>query len=371
MKIRLQYASDVAVVPASAVAVLERASATDLRVLLALCADAAAREDVEAHADALCSRAGCTSAQLDAALAFWRGAGVLETVGEMEAHAEAVTDSANAVAEERETPLTDTAQPAATGLPALQEEITEGGRVRIVRARRTTTLPQYTTDELTAMLEKHRDAAAVINECQNIMRTVFNENETKILVGLMDYLALDGAYLVLLCSHCMKLGKDSMRYVERVAFDMVEGGVKDVTALQETLRHEDEVRETEYKIRSLYGAQGRKLTPSEKKYIKRWTEEWRFDFALIERAYETAVDTKGEASMRYADGILKRWHEEGLTTIEQVEASDEKWRQAQESARAAKGEPRRGGRSSKPEDGGSFDTEDFFEAALKRSFEDL
>ena len=367
MNIKLLYASDVAVVPASAVAVLERASAVDLRILLALCADAAAREDVEAHADVLCARTGCTHAQLGAALAFWHGAGVLETVGEM---ATASNADPASTAVPAESVSTDVSQPTAV-LSDLQEEITEGGRVRVVRARRTTALPQYTTEELTAMLEKHRDAAAVIHECQNIMRTVFNESETKILVGLMDYLALDGAYLILLCSHCMKLGKDSMRYVERVAFDMVEDGVKDVSALQETLRHEDEVRETEYKIRSLYGAQGRKLTPTEKKYIKRWLEEWRFDFALIERAYETAVDTKGEASMRYADGILKRWHDEGLATIGQVEESDEKWRRAQESARAAKGEPRRGGKASKPEDGGSFDTEDFFEAALKRSFEDF
>ena len=306
MKIRLQYASDVAVVPASAVAVLERASATDLRVLLALCADAAARENVEAHADTLCSRTGCTPAQLDAALAFWRGAGVLETVGEKSAvQTETVTESVNTEAGEREPSPADTVQPAATGLPDLQEEITEGGRVRVVRTRRTTTLPQYTTEEYTASLEKRREAAAVIQECQHIMGS-FKEHDAKILVGLMDYLALDGAYLVLLCSHCMKLGKASMRYVESVAFDMVEDGVKDVTALQETLRREDEARETEYRIRSLYGAQGRKLTPTEKKYIKRWTEEWRFDFALIERAYETAVDTKGEASMRYADGILKR-----------------------------------------------------------------
>lgn len=350
-RIRLRFDHEVAVVPASAVAVLARASATDLRVLLALCADAAAREDMTAHAARLCERVGCTAAELDRAVAFWRGSGVLDT---------AEDDTLPAPAE-------------AAAEPTLQEEVSADGRVRVVRARHATTLPQYTTEELTAILEKRSEMASVIHECQAIMGS-FREHDTKILAVLMDYLSLDGAYIILLCSHCVKLGKNSMKYVESVALDMVENGVTDIASLQETLRREDEARDAEHRIRTLYGAGGRKLTPTEKKYIKRWTEEWQFDFALIERAYETAVDTKGEASMRYADGILKRWHEQGLTTLGQIEEADERWRAAQEHERAARGS-RRGdkGKSERTDvhTSGSFDTDDFFEAALKRSFDDL
>lgn len=74
--------------------------------------------------------------------------------------------------------------------------------------------------------------------------------------------------------------------------------------------------------------------------------------------------------MRYTDGVLKRWQAEGLTTPEAVAASDERWRQAHENGlrEAANGKP--AGKSENKK-GGSFDVDDFFEAALKRSYQDM
>ena len=93
---------------------------------------------------------------------------------------------------------------------------------------------------------------------------------------------------------------------------------------------------------------------------------------MIERAYEATVDSIGEASMRYTDGVLKRWQAEGLLTPAAVEESDEKWRQAHESAPNAAKQGKTGkGDKSDIHTSGSFDTDDFFEAALRRSYEDM
>lgn len=354
MKIRLQYASEVAVVPASALAVMTRASAVDLRVLLALCADAGAREDLEAHLETVSARAGCDAAQTRASVAFWRGAGVLTEEDAAEVAVSETEDAANVIPTE---PV---------------EEPAQENRVQVARPRRADGLPQYTTEELTALLEKRREAAAVIDECQRIMGKIFNTHEVNVLVGLMDYLSLEGEYLVLLCAHCAKLGKKSLHYMEKVAFDMVDGGATDIVSLQQTLQREDAAREAEGQIRALFGARDRKLTQAERKYIRRWIEEWRFDMVMIERAYEATVDSIGEASMRYTDGVLKRWQAEGLTTPEAVAASDEKWRQAHENG----GNAAKSGKSGKDDksgvhESGSFDTDDFFEAALRRSYQDM
>lgn len=342
MKIKLQYASDVTVLPASVLTVMGRTTAIDLRVLLVLCHDAAMREDVEAHMPALCEQAGCTEAQAHAALAFWRGADVLS--------------------------VEDTAEEAAIAapVPTVGQTATET-QANAVTLKKSDSLPKYTTEELTALLEKRKETAALIDECQRILGKLFNTHEISILVGLLDYLALDAEYLILLCAHCAKLGKTSLHYIEKVAFDMVDGGAADVASLQETLRREDARRESEGQIRALFGAQDRKLTQAERKYIHRWTEEWCFDMTMIELAFEATVNSIGEASMRYTDGVLKRWQAEGLTTPEAVAASDEKWKQSQ-----AQSAGKKSGKGTKgTSDGGSFDTDDFFEAALRRSFDDL
>lgn len=347
MKIEIQYGTKVAVLPATALAVMNRANAVDLRVLLALVAEASLREAGEGQMEALCAAAGCTPAQAEASIAFWRGAGVL-TVAEEEA------------------PIC--AEPPAAK-PAVVSSVTVGDAAPAVAPRRPDSLPKYTTEELTALLEKRRESAALIDECQRVLGKIFNTHEIGILVGMLDYLALDAEYLILLCAHCAKLGKTSLHYIEKVAFDMVDGGATDVTSLQETLQREDAARETESKIRALFGAQDRKLSQAERKYIHRWTEEWHFDLTMIERAYEATVDSIGDASMRYTDGVLKRWQTEGLTTPEAVAASDEKWRREHEGAPTPQGG--KNGKSAKQENQGSFDTDDFFEAALRRSYENM
>lgn len=346
VKIEIQYGTKVAVLPASALSVMNRANAVDLRVLLALSANAALCEAGEGQMDTLGATVGCTAAQAEASIAFWRGAGVL-SVAEHEA-------------ESVEIPAVN---------PAVKASVEVGNAVSAPAPRRPDSLPKYTTEELTALLEKRREAAALIDECQRVLGKIFNTHEIGILVGMLDYLALDAEYLILLCAHCAKLGKTSLHYIEKVAFDMVDGGATDVASLHETLKREDDAREAESKIRALFGAQDRKLSQAERKYIHRWTEEWHFDLTMIERAYEATVDSIGEASMRYTDGVLKRWQTEGLTTPEAVDASDEKWRREHEGGTSSQGG--KNAKSGKQESQGSFDTDDFFEAALRRSYENM
>ena len=339
MTITLQYGNEVIALPGATAQVMTNASAEDLRLLILLCAEPALRENTAR----LCERLGCTEEQVRLSLAFWRGAGVLTAENGV-----SETPASQSAAEE--------SVPTAVSAPAA--------------AHHTDSLPRYTTEELSDLLERRQEAAALIDECQRVLGRIFNVREIGVLVGLLDYLSLDAEYLILLCAHCAGLGKTSIHYVEKVAQDMVAGGACTVEALQETLRREDAAREAEGRIRALFGAQDRKLTATERKYIRRWTDEWKFDMGMIELAYEATVDTIGDASMRYTDGVLKRWAAEGLTTPEAVAASDERWRRARENEAASAGKsktPKDGGKKQ----GGSFDVDDFFEAALKRSYEDI
>lgn len=338
MTIKLQYGNEVIALPGEALSRMTQATAEDLRVLLAICADRRTREDITA----LSAAVGCGEMQVQASLAFWRGVGVLT------------------VEEEAETASEEVAQTPIVSVPSVSPAV-----------RHTDSIPRYTTEELSDLLERRRETAVLIDECQQVLGRILNVREIGILVGLLDYLALDSEYLILLCAHCAALGKTSIHYVEKVAQDMVAGGACTVEALQETLRREDAAREAESKIRALFGAQDRKLTQAERKYIRRWTEEWHFEIGMIELAYEATVDTIGEASMRYTDGILKRWQSEGLTTPEAVAESDERHRQAVERENANRGAGKDKTKSKNTSQGGSFDVDDFFEAALKRSYQDM
>ena len=83
--------------------------------------------------------------------------------------------------------------------------------------------------------------------------------------------------------------------------------------------------------------------------MKNWTD-WGYGPEVIEKAFEATVSgTGGKASLPYANRILQRWHEEGLDTLEAILAGG-----TRPTAQTA--------------DQSTFDTDDFFAAALRRSY---
>ncbi len=78
---------------------------------------------------------------------------------------------------------------------------------------------------------------------------------------------------------------------------------------------------------------------------------------VVKLAYELTVSATNEPSVPYANAILERWNADGLRTTEEIQAALD----AEREKKAGAG---------RVDSVGSFDTDDFFEAALKRSFQD-
>lgn len=217
-------------------------------------------------------------------------------------------------------------------------------------------LPAYSTNELCGILERHCDAPRIIDECERVLGKMFSTSETGKIIGLIDYLDLDGEYIVNLCAHCARIGKKSLRYVETVAFDLYDRGITSVEALDDYLRVIEEASKLEGKIRAMFGMnRDRALTTRERKFIDTWVGKFGYDIDVIGKAYEITVNATGNASLPYANAILETWDTAGLRTADDVDAYI-----------AAKNAVQ--GKSGGVPEGTSFNTDEFFEAALRRSY---
>ena len=78
---------------------------------------------------------------------------------------------------------------------------------------------------------------------------------------------------------------------------------------------------------------------------------------MITKAFEIGMNASSDASVAYIDSILKRWHSENIRTVQQVEED-----QSAHEAKKSKGKA--------VESSGSFDTDDFFDAAMRKSLGD-
>ncbi|MBE6564386.1 MAG: DnaD domain protein [Ruminococcaceae bacterium] len=219
-------------------------------------------------------------------------------------------------------------------------------------------LPHYSGEDIDRIFSQKSTMRALVDECARIVGKLLNPLETNKIVSMSDYLRLDDAFILLLFQYCVSQGKKSIAYIEKTAFNLVSEECDTLPKLEAYIRRKEELRSMEGQIRRLLGIGERSLTAKEKEYFAKWggADGWGFSFEMIACAYEATVDTIGKKSLPYTDRILENWHRDGIATPEQVQAASEAHRQASEQQRESENKP-------------SFDTDDFFADALKRSYE--
>lgn len=322
MRLTFNYGRQVVVLPLQPLlARAEQATKRDLKLLLILAADARVQEDYAAEADRIAAEAGVTRVQLDQALRFWQGAGVIDVAGEEEAEA----------------------------TPAAEEKVkAEAPQKPLARAE---ALPDYTSDQLSHLLETRTEARSLIDAAQQTCGRMFTTMEVSIVLGMLDALGLEEEYILTLLAWCNQHGKKSVRYAEKMALTLCdEEEIRDAEALNRYLREREAKEGTVSRLRTMFGADARSLTQKEKNAITRWLDSFGYSEEIIARAYEMTVNAIAKPSILYADSILTRWHSEGITTLEGIDADTKARSEAKGSTPS------------------SFDTDEYFEDALKRSY---
>ncbi|MDD6266188.1 MAG: DnaD domain protein [Clostridia bacterium] len=309
MKYELNFGCDVITLPGKVLTErLHQCKEIELKALIALASDAELRSDFEAGAEALCQRLACDRAALDTAIAFWRGAGVVLTSK-------------------------------------------EASSVKNPKSRRRSNAPTYTGQELASIIEDE-NLSMIINELQKILKRTFNPTEANTVVSLMRYLNVDADYLMLLCRYCSEIGNPSMRYIETTAYSLFDEGITNSQLLDAYIKSKAEINSFFGMVRSIIGIGGRALSKSEKTTFEKWASEFGYSEEIIRLAYDITVEKTGKYSIRYLDKVLTNWHLSGLNTIEEINKYIEN----------AQNKPEKS-------DNKSFETDEFFEAALRRSYE--
>lgn len=332
LRVRINYGSGVVVLPRSAAEKLPSATKKETAVLLAILT----------HPDALVSElpalCGVKPEEFAAAAAFWRGAGILDFDGESEE-----VPARPASAEKTVPPAGQTApEPPKKKVPA----------------RASTDLPKYTMEETARMVEGNKDLAKMLDDCGRILGKMLSSGESSNLLALVGQLDLDPEFILLVCAHCKEVGKSSVRYVMTTATEYFDEGISTVETLEEHLKKIEKTRSVEGKLREKLGIGARAFSSREKKFFETWTSGFGYDFDVLEIAFDIAADKGAEKPMPYMNGVIERWHADGLTTAAQIRESIE--RQAAEAAAQ---------KETRTEPGKSFDSGDFFAAALQRSYQ--
>lgn len=345
MKLMFHYGDGVLTLPAKIASFIDTASPLALSLLLRLAAEPGLREATPAL---LAERMAASVDDVKEALAFWQKTGLLDDASGCETGDEPIgqTDTSGKKPKEQ--------RPSSPKSPRVVSDVSvktadNGARVTVVSGEG---MPNYTGKEIEALMQGDPALALLIDECQKIAGKLFNVREINQVLGLADYLRLDSDYILLLFHYCCKRGKNSVPYIAKTAYALVNNDeITTYAQLEVYVASLEKVHTLEQTVRRLAGLGSRTLTAREKKILSSWAS-FSPSEELISLAYETTVNNTGKFVFAYMDKVLTAWHEAGCLTAQDVTAA------AELRAREASGQNK------------SFDLDEFFKAAVKKSYGD-
>lgn len=236
----------------------------------------------------------------------------------------------------------------------VREDLTsaEGAKVTLVSSGDT---PHYSGEEIKAIFEADPYLHDFISECEHQLERMFSSHEINRLLALREYQGLDAEYIIILCSYMKSINRGTVPAVDQKARALISEGVLTVAALEERIAYLRLYDSAEGTLRKLIGAGGRAFTKTEKKFINNWVEMG-YGPDVIEIAYEVAVNNTGKASLPYMNKVLTNWNTSGYRTKEDVFAGLENYQKKKEEQASAADSKK-----------GSFEADEFFEAALKHA----
>lgn len=251
-------------VPRRAAEFFAEAGECELRVLLFVCENPAFEE--EELFEALSGLYEPSS--LREALAFWRGAGLFKRRG-------------------------------AKAAPKKEVQEEPKAEVKIVSSR-----PSYTAQDLAEAVEQTPDFKSLVDYAEARLEKLLNRADLSLLYSFVDYLGLPVDVVMLAMESCIKEGKKSLRYIEKLLVALTDDGIVTYEDADAYFARRAEYLSYEGQIRTMCGFSSRALTAAEKKLITSWKEEKGYTAEELEAAYEKTIAAISKPSLSYMNKVL-------------------------------------------------------------------
>lgn len=153
--------------------------------------------------------------------------------------------------------------------------------------------------------------------------------DVAVLLGLNDYLGLPADVIYLLVCHCAERvqrhygpgRRPGMKQIEKEGYAWARMGIDTQAAAAEYLKKYAQRQACIPQYMRALQLGDRLPAPSEEKYLTAW-QEMGFGPEAVALAYDKTVLKCHELKWAYCNGILKRWHEAGLHTVDQIQSGD-------------------------------------------------
>nr|WP_325301430.1 DnaD domain protein [uncultured Dysosmobacter sp.] len=189
--------------------------------------------------------------------------------------------------------------------------------------------PAYQRSDILSRLESEEEFRSLVAEVERKLGKRLTTPDVGVLLGLNDFLGLPADVIYLLVCHCderirRRYGegrRPTLRQIEKEGYAWARLGIDSQRAAAAYLKEYAQRQQTLPQYMRVLGLGDRLPSPSEEKYLTAW-QEMGFSPEAVAMAYDKTVLKCHELKWPYCNGILKRWHQAGLHTPEEIQAGD-------------------------------------------------
>ena len=159
------------------------------------------------------------------------------------------------------------------------------------------------------VLEKDEDFCQLLYLAGRYTGKNLTPRDCDVLANLYGKLGMSAELLEYLVEYCVSNGHKSMRYIETVALNWNERGIKTVEqARAETVSG----GKNTYAVLKAFGLGGRNPAAGERVIIDQWFRDYGFPVDVVLEACDRTMRAIHQPSFEYADKILRDWKEKGV-----------------------------------------------------------
>ncbi len=177
--------------------------------------------------------------------------------------------------------------------------------------------PFYSSGQIQDFKDNEEVRDLLFTTEQYLKRSLSSSDLSSILY-IYDSLHFDADLICFLVEYCVNSNHKNMHYIESVAMDWNERGIRSI----EDARADMENRREYYDVLKAFGLSGRNPVKSDIDFIRRWKDEYGFSSELILEAVHRTMSSISKPSFQYADSILKSWREKKVSALSDLEAAD-------------------------------------------------
>ena len=181
--------------------------------------------------------------------------------------------------------------------------------------------------EIAQELQNSPEMKMLFSEAEKMFSRPLKNSERQMIIQLSTHYGLPCEVSLMLLRYCFKIGKATPQYISKVAENWVNEEIMTVKLADEKIRSLEKQSAVESSICEALGLSSA-LSASNRTFIKTWAIDWGFSNEMIMIAYNKTIDAIGSWNFKYANKILENWKNNGITTPQAVEKSDNEYKNA-------------------------------------------